>query len=125
NSQNWIQTKVAEVATMNQGINDMDTLADSFLAKLAPILNASYGVFYLRRGSGSDQKLVKIASYAAYGEQADTAISFRMGEGLIGQAAVEKRTFLINSTDTHPIHIKSGMGSVVPQSILVLPIEFE
>ncbi|CAM4331052.1 ATP-binding protein [Paenibacillus alkaliterrae] len=124
NNQNWIQTKVAEVATMNQGINDMKTLAESFLSKLAPILNAIYGVFYIRQGAGEQQRIVKIGSYAASGEEEGIA-SFRLGEGLVGQAAVENRTFLLNTAPDHPIIIKSGLAQVTPQSILVVPIEFE
>ena len=124
NDQNWIQTKVAEVATMNQGINDMTTLAESFLGKLAPMLNAAYGLFYIRQGAGAQQKLVKIASYAAYGDETGSA-SFRLGEGLIGQAALDNRTFLLNTAPDHPISITSGLGQLPPKSILIVPVEFE
>jgi two-component system chemotaxis sensor kinase CheA len=124
NDQNWIQTKVAEVATMNQGINDMTTLADSFLSKIAPMLNATYGLFYIKQGTGDQQKLIKTASYAVTGDSAGHA-SFRLGEGLIGQAAQENRNFLLNSAPDHPISITSGLVSVQPKSILIVPIEFE
>jgi len=124
NDQDWIKTKVAEVATMNQGINDTTTLAESFLMKLAPILDAAYGLFYIRQGSGEQQRLVKMASYAAHGDQSGLE-SFRLGEGLIGQAAVEKRTFLLNTAPEHPISLTSGLGTVQPRSILIVPFEFE
>lgn len=124
NDQNWIQTKVAEIATMNQGINDMTSLAESFLGKLAPILNAAYGLFYIRQGAGAQQKLVKIASYAAYGDETGGA-SFRLGEGLIGQAALDNRTFLLNTASDHPISITSGLGQLPLKSILIVPVEFE
>lgn len=124
NSRNWIQTKVAEVATMNQGVNDMRTLADSLLSKLAPILDAVYGQFYLREGKGEEQRLVKIGDYAASGDPLGAA-SFRLGEGLIGQAAVENRPFLLQSAPGHPIRIQTGTGQVPPQSILIVPVEFE
>jgi two-component system chemotaxis sensor kinase CheA len=122
-SQNWIQRNVAEVATMNQAINDMTTLAESFLSKLSPILDAVYGVFYIRQRSGNEDRMVKIGAYSCSGNDQD-AISFRLGEGLIGQAALEKRTFLLNSTEEHPVHIHSGFGQVVPHSLLIVPIEF-
>ncbi|MGG1636930.1 response regulator [Paenibacillus sp. NRS-1760] len=124
NDQDWIKTKVAEVATMNQGINDTSTLADSFLTKLAPILGAAYGLFYLRQGAGEQQRLVKMASYAAHGDQSGLE-SFRLGEGLIGQAAVEKRTFLLNTAPEHRINLTSGLGTLQPKSILIVPFEYE
>lgn len=123
-SQNWIQTKVAEVATMNQGINDLTTLAQSFLTKVAPVVNATYGVLYIRKGSGEQQRLVKLASYASYGEDVGLS-SFRMGEGLVGQCALDKRVFLLNKSQEHPAVITSGLTQVQPQSILIIPIEFE
>ncbi|MCA0756021.1 response regulator [Paenibacillus sp. N4] len=124
NSLNWIQTNSAEVATMSQGVNDMKTLASSFLSKLAPMLDAVYGQFYIREGKGEDQRLVKIGDYAASGDPVGN-ISFRLGEGLIGQAAVEKRPFLLHSAPDHPIRIQTGTGQVPPQSILIVPVEFE
>lgn len=122
--QNWIQTKLAEVATMNQGINDLNTLAQSFLMKIAPILNATHGLFYIRKSLGGQQQLVKIASYASYGDDAGIS-SFRLGEGLIGQCALEKRTFLLNQLPDHDVMITSGLAQAAPQSILIVPIEFE
>ncbi|MGM0883120.1 MAG: response regulator [Bacillota bacterium] len=122
--QNWIQTKLAEVATMNQGINDLNTLAQSFLMKIAPILNATHGLFYIRKGLGGQQQLVKIASYASYGDDAGKS-SFRLGEGLIGQCALEKRAFLLNQLPDHEVMITSGFAQAAPQSILIVPIEFE
>lgn len=109
---------------MNQGINDTSTLADSFLTKLAPILGAAYGLFYLRQGAGEQQRLVKMASYAAHGDQSGLE-SFRLGEGLIGQAAVEKRTFLLNTAPEHRINLTSGLGTLQPKSILIVPFEYE
>jgi two-component system chemotaxis sensor kinase CheA len=122
--QNWIQTKLAEVATMNQGINDLNTLAQSFLMKITPILNATHGLFYIRKSIGGQQQLVKIASYASYGDDAGRS-SFRLGEGLIGQCALEKRTFLLNQLPDHNLMITSGLAQAAPQSILIVPIEFE
>ncbi|MFC5404734.1 response regulator [Cohnella soli] len=124
NVQNRIQTKVAEVANMSQGINDLNTLADSFLSKLAPTINASYGLFYILREYADEKRLVKIGSYAASDDKTGVT-SFRMGEGLIGQAALDNRTFLLNSTIDHPISIKSSLGDIQPHSILVVPVEFE
>ena len=121
---NWIQTKVAEVATMSQGINDLTTLGDSFLSKVAPMVNASYGVFYIRKGNDKQQTLVNIASYAGLDENVGK-YEFKMGEGLIGQCAVEKRIFLLNGAQDHPAIITTAFGQIVPQSILIVPIEYE
>ncbi|MGI2294880.1 response regulator [Paenibacillus sp. GXUN7292] len=123
-SKNWIQTKVAEIATMSQGINDVTALAKTFLSKVAPMVQASYGVFYIRKESNKGLKLVNIASYAGdddnIGKQA-----FNMGEGLIGQSAQENRVFLLNGPQEHPAVITTALGKIEPQSILIIPIQYE
>jgi Signal transduction histidine kinase len=122
-AQSWIQAKVAEVATMNQGINDLGILARSFLTKVAPMINASYAVFYIRRGTGEQQRLEKLASYAGSGEDAGKE-SFRLGEGLVGQCGLEKRVFLLNQPEQAPL-ITTGLVQLEPRSILMVPIEYE
>ncbi|MBD2868020.1 ATP-binding protein [Paenibacillus arenilitoris] len=123
-TENWIKTKVAEVATMNQGITELNALAEAFLAKVAPIVDAAHGLFYIREGSGSGQRLVRIASYASDSDASGRS-GFRMGEGLIGQCAQDKRPFLLNKLPEHDVKIVSGLARVTPQSLLVFPIEFE
>ncbi|ACT00488.1 CHASE3 domain-containing protein [Paenibacillus sp. JDR-2] len=120
----WIQAKVAEVATMTQGINDLQELARTFLTKVAPMVNASYGVFYIRKGAGDQQRLEKLASYASSGEDGGKS-DIRFGEGLAGQCAVEKRIFLINQTKDHRPLISTGLFQLEPRSILIVPIEYE
>lgn len=123
-SQNWVQSKVAEVATMTQGINDLEALARTFLTKVAPMINASYGVFYIRKGAGEQQRLEKLASYAGSGEEAGKA-SFRLGEGLVGQCAIEKRIFLLNPPKEEAPLITTGLVTLEPNSILLVPIAYE
>ncbi|WP_435170383.1 CHASE3 domain-containing protein [Paenibacillus glycanilyticus] len=123
-AKSWIQAKVAEVATMTQGINDLQVLARTFLTKVAPMVNASYGVFYIRKGAGDQQRLEKLASYASSGEDAGKS-EIRFGEGLAGQCAIEKRIFLINQTKDHAPLISTGLFQMEPRSILIVPVEYE
>ncbi len=64
---------------------------------------------------------------ASYGYQQRKSISntFDFGEGLVGQAAVERKSILITEAPTDYISITSGLGSAVPGSIIVMPILFE
>lgn len=123
-AQSWIQSKVAEMATMTHGINNLELLAQSFLTKVAPMVNATYGVFYIRRGTGDQQRLEKLASYAGAGGDAGKA-SIRFGEGLVGQCALEKRVFLINHPKEQAPLITTGLVELEPRSILMVPIEYE
>ncbi|REK71259.1 CHASE3 domain-containing protein [Paenibacillus paeoniae] len=125
-AQSWVQKHVAEVATMNHGVNDLRQLAASFLSKVAPMIGASYGVFYYRRGTGENVRLDKLSAYAAVGEE-KAKDSFRFGEGLVGQCAQDKRPFLLNQPEPEHYNasITTGLTELQPRSVLVIPVEFE
>ncbi|NOU92069.1 response regulator [Paenibacillus sp. LMG 31456] len=123
--QDWLKTGIAEVASMNQGVNNITELGSLFIGKMASILDASYGAFYIRTGRGEYQRLTKIASYAGDGGNAIGKQELRMGEGLVGQAALENRMFLLQDIPDSYIHISSGLGHAAPKSILITPIQYE
>lgn len=46
---NWMQTTLAEMATMYQNITHINTLAERFIQKAVPVMATSMGAFYLKR----------------------------------------------------------------------------
>ncbi|HXL85592.1 MAG TPA: response regulator, partial [Gemmatimonadaceae bacterium] len=65
-----------------------------------------------------------IASYA-YKERKHVGSRFHLGEGLVGQAALEKKPILLTNVPDDYIRITSGLGEAPPRNILVLPVLFE
>ena len=119
--QSWVQKSMTDISTMYQEITDITELTQSFITKLAPLLQAAYGVVYLRRSNGSEIHYVKVAGYAIADEERGAA-SFRLGEGLIGQAALDKRIFLIDQLPEEHIKVTSGLGASSPRNLLIAPI---
>ncbi|WP_211747788.1 response regulator [Paenibacillus sp. Marseille-Q4541] len=119
-NENWLQTSIGEVAVSYQGASELSDLSHAFTTKIAHLLEASYGVFYLRSGN----YLIKTASYAASGPEAGTE-QFQMGEGLVGQAALEKRIITLDSVPDDHVRIATGLGYSAPNSILIIPIEYK
>lgn len=122
--QNWIESKLSEITTMFQGIQDLDTLAELFIKKITPLLQASYGVFYLMREDGATRSLNSLASYA-YNEAFIQRVDFRLGEGLVGQCALDQREILLHEIPEDYIKVRSGLGEASPKSLYLLPIIFE
>src|SRR5205814_5886070 len=50
---------------------------------------------------------------------------FKLGEGLVGQCALEKEKILLTAVPTDYIKITSGLGESRPLNLIVLPILFE
>jgi len=123
--QDWLKTNLAKFTRMLQGERDLVTVTNLILSEIAPLVNASQGLFYLfDKASEGEEALDLVASYA-HTQRKHLANRFRLREGLIGQCAFEKRHILLTSVPQDYIQISSGLGEAAPLNILVLPILFE
>ncbi|AOH53039.1 hybrid sensor histidine kinase/response regulator [Peribacillus muralis] len=120
----WLQTSVTKVVSENQGISSLENLAETFLSGAAQITGSSFGAFYSKEGKEKGTKFVKKASIAEYADDAGRE-SFNLGQGLIGQCALEKRIQVINGMEADYQLISSGLGETKPRSILIAPIIHE
>ncbi|WP_423800090.1 CHASE3 domain-containing protein [Neobacillus sp. SAB-20_R2A] len=122
--QQWVQKSLTDISTLYQGITDINELAQRVINKLAPLFEACYGVVYLRREQGGEVDFVKVAGYAI-ADEASVKASFRFGEGLVGQAALDQRIFLIDRLPEDHMKVTSGLGASSPRNLLVAPIIYE
>ncbi len=122
--QDWLKTNLAKFSRMLQGQKDLLTVAGLILSELAPVVKAQHGVFYIFRAAEEPAKLTLLASYA-HGKVGEVTSEFHLGEGLIGQCAIERQKILLDNVPPDYIRISSGLGHSVPVNIIVLPILFE
>ena len=120
----WLKTKIAEILTKYPEAKDVQMLAELFISKLVPMVGACNGVFYIKTVEGNEQYLKKISAYAFFNHNMEFQC-FRMGEGLIGQCALEKQPIFLNQVPDNYIKIRSGMGEASPKNIIILPIQNE
>src|SRR5262249_39438028 len=122
--QDWLKTNVAKFTSMMQGQRALVTVGEMLLSELVPLVNAQYGVIYQKVGTHGEARLRMLAAYAYSGSQ-ELAPEFRVGEGLVGQCAFEKRRILLSDIPEDYIRISSGLGEAVPRNVIVLPVLFE
>jgi HAMP domain-containing protein/signal transduction histidine kinase/CheY-like chemotaxis protein len=122
--QDWLKTNLARFTRMLQGQRDLLTVSRLILSELAPLVHASHGVFYTMDENASTPTLQLQASYA-YRERKGLGNRFQMGEGLVGQCALEQQPIVLRQVPQDYIQINSGLGAATPGSIIVLPVVFE
>lgn len=120
----WLKSRIAEITAIYPTVEDFQTLAKLFIEKITPMVRAQYGTFYINEGSGEQQYLKRMASYAFIPDAAEFD-GFHFGEGLVGQCAIEKKPILITEVPDDYMKITSGTGRAAPKNILILPAEFE
>jgi HAMP domain-containing protein/CheY-like chemotaxis protein/signal transduction histidine kinase len=121
--QDWLKTNLARFTGMLQGQRDLTTVGRMLLSELAPLVSAQQGVIY-QMGSEESAEMVLLSAFAGDGEDGHLR-RLKIGEGLVGQCASEKRRMLISDLPPNTISIRSGLFEAVPRNVIVLPVLFE
>ncbi|MCU1503943.1 MAG: sensor hybrid histidine kinase [Ilumatobacteraceae bacterium] len=124
--QDWLKTNRERFTRMLQGQRDLDEVASMILSELAPLVHAQHGVFYsMTTAPEGGADVLQLQAGYGYEERKHIKTSFRLGEGLVGQCAKERKRILLTDVPNDYVRINSGLGSSPPLSIIVLPVLFE
>ncbi|HEX4657466.1 MAG TPA: ATP-binding protein, partial [Streptosporangiaceae bacterium] len=138
--QDWLKTNLARIAGLMQGHRDLLELARLILGELTPLTAAQYGAIYLasdatgrggpggsstRGGTDPQSEQQEFTRIATYGFTKGGLDHFAAGEGLAGQAAIERKPILITDAPAGYLRVGSGLGEAAPVTVAVLPILFE
>jgi signal transduction histidine kinase/DNA-binding response OmpR family regulator/HAMP domain-containing protein len=122
--QDWLKTNIAKFTGMMQGQRDLLAVAKLLLSELTPLVGAQHGAFYLTESTETETTLKYLSGYA-FTEENGVPKQFRIGQGLVGQCALEKERILVTSVPNDYIRVNSSLGGAAPASIVVLPVLFE
>jgi HAMP domain-containing protein/CheY-like chemotaxis protein/signal transduction histidine kinase len=134
--QDWLKTNLAKFSRMMQGQRDLESVSRLIMSELTPLVSAQHGAFYMKdedmtgegtngNNSNSRSEQLRLVATYAYKQRKHVANRFMPGEGLVGQAALEKKPILLTSVPEDYIQINSGLGEAPPRNIIVLPVVFE
>ena len=118
-SQSWIKTNIAEISRALQTAETPRDFAQSMIGRLVPLLEGGAGVFHIWNPEA--ERLELLGSWG-FRERKHLATSYKLGEGLVGQCALEKAPILLSGIPDDYIRISSGLGDASPRMILVVPI---
>ncbi len=124
--QDWLKSNLAKFTQMLQGQKDLNAVTLRILSELAQVVNAQKGLFYILKQDENqeNQKLKLFASYAL-SDKANRPQEFELGQGLVGQCAVNKQRILLTNVPKDYIKISSGLGKSNPINLIILPVLFE
>ena len=117
-AQGWVTAEVAATTEQLQSVEDFPTFATILLSRISAELDLLYGAFYL--ANEDHTRFTRVGAFAT--DVAAEPREFALGEGLVGQAAVERRTLQIVSTADKPLQVSAGVGTVAPACVLFVPV---
>jgi CheY-like chemotaxis protein len=121
-SQNWVNTgmtSVAEQLRSDLSLGELSRLTVSCLARYTEAQAAALFVF-----DEEHQYLSLMASFA-YELRKGISNRFALGEGLVGQAALEKQLISVTNLPADYSRIASATGDTLPRNVLVMPLVHE
>jgi HAMP domain-containing protein/CheY-like chemotaxis protein/signal transduction histidine kinase len=123
--QDWLKTNLAKFSRMMQGQRDLVTVGKLLLSELAPLVNAQQGIVYVMDGATGTPCLKELASYADAAAANREPRRYRLGEGLVGQAAADRQRLLLTDIPPGSIQVRGGLLSARPHHVIVLPVLYE
>ena len=114
--QGWVKSEVAATLTRIQAAENFEPFAQALLSSISECIPLVYGSLYL-----ADKNNAHFRRVGAFAID-DTAShrEFALGEGLVGQAAVERRVLTVTAGEH--LQIAAGMSMLKPGSLLFLPV---
>ncbi len=132
--QDWLKGNLARISGLMQGRRDLKDVATLIMSELSPAVSAQHGAFFLAdrpdsrelRTDGGEAGAYELRLMGSYGyAMGGMPTTFRPGETLIGTAAAEGRTILVENVPAGYLKIASGLGEAPPANVIVLPVLFE
>ncbi|MCW3116317.1 MAG: response regulator [Chitinophagaceae bacterium] len=114
---NWLLSGSFELNEKTRGERQTGELAQAVIDQLCTYLKAQVGVIYLFENG----QLHLSGSYAFQFRKQNVSV-IKPGEGLVGQAALEKKTIVFTEVPDDYIKINSGLGNSSPKNIIMLPM---
>ncbi|MFU8872232.1 HAMP domain-containing protein [Micromonospora sp. SL4-19] len=121
--QGWLDSNLARIGGLLQGQRDLGEVCRMIMVEVTPLVDAQLGAFFLADSSEGSMRLRLTASYGyvARGHE----VTFGPGEGLVGQAALSRRTIRVNAQPDGRLVLRSGLAETPPADLVVLPVLFE
>jgi len=104
------------------GVNNISELSRKAITVASRYIDASSGVIY---SYDKDKEELNLVASFAYITRDSLSNSFKLGEGIIGQVALEKEAILIRNIKDDDYIVQSGTTTSKPKEIYAVPLIHE
>ena len=106
--QDWLKTNLARFTSMLQGQRDLATVGKTLLSELVPLVNAHQGLIYQMVTEAEGTPHLKLLAKYADDHRDGYPTRLDLGDGLVGQSAVEKRRIHVTDIPADTARVEFG-----------------
>jgi PAS domain S-box-containing protein len=123
---NWITEGLAKFSDiLRSNNNDLSTLANEIISELVKYMGTNQGGLYLINDNDKEDVYIELLAAYAYNRRKFIEQKIRLGQGILGQAALEKDTLVLTDIPSNYVKITSGLGEALPRNIVIVPLKLE
>jgi HAMP domain-containing protein len=120
---NWANEGMAKFAEILRNTQqNIDEISYNIIANLVKYLGANQGGLFILNEENEKPTLELSAAYA-YNKKKYIQKSVLVGQGLLGQAVLEKSMIYLTEIPNNYITITSGLGESNPNTLLIVPLQ--
>ncbi len=120
--QNWLKDGISQLSSDLAGETSLIRVCQKAISFTARYIKAGQGCLYVY---DTAQECLKLYGSFAFVQRDDLSNTYKLGEGVIGQAALEKKPILLKYIASEDRLILSGTTSKAPLNIYTLPLIYE
>jgi signal transduction histidine kinase/CheY-like chemotaxis protein len=117
-TQRWVKQGLAEVDGVTQATASFEAFGDGLATQLASMLGLVYGALYLADADGA--RLRRVGGYGC--DDSIHASGFALGQGLVGQAGLDRRQVVLDLPQDATLGVSVGLGTLAVRSVLIAPV---
>ncbi len=120
----WMTTGVAKFAEILRNEREnVAELSDTIISNLVKYVSANQGGIFILNDEDSNNPYLNLQACYAYDRKKFIKKQIQPGEGLIGQAYLEKDIIFLTEVPESYVTITSGLGGATPRCVLITPLK--
>lgn len=119
---NWASAGLEKFVELLQSGKNLKELSNDLITNLVRTINANQGAIFILTPE-HDKEILEMQACYAYNRSKHLEKKIAPGEGLIGQAFLEKATVSLTEVPDNFVRITSGLGEANPRHILITPLK--
>jgi PAS domain S-box-containing protein len=124
-NQAWTNKGLAIFADLiRRQYSSLYDFSDALISNLVKYTKANQGGIFILKGEDDGKPVLEMNASYAYDKKKFNEKIIRPGQGLLGQAFLEKESIYLTEIPDQYTHVTSGLGAATPDSVLIVPLKY-